>query len=125
MYPNVRPCPCDTCSAIRLIGATLNCTTHYYFVFVDRPFSGCYNKFYERGTYTCIVCDQELFSSETKYDSGCGWPAFNEVLEQGRVKLTKDTSNGERCSSLSETFIMFFLINVHGISLENCYRYYL
>nr|XP_031830691.1 methionine-R-sulfoxide reductase B1 isoform X3 [Nomia melanderi] len=59
----------------------------------ERPFSGCYNKFYERGTYTCIICDQELFSSDTKYDSGCGWPAFNEVLDQGRVKLTKDTSN--------------------------------
>ncbi|XP_076753450.1 methionine sulfoxide reductase SelR isoform X4 [Xylocopa sonorina] len=59
----------------------------------ERPFSGCYNKFYEKGTYTCLICDQELFSSETKYDSGCGWPAFNEVLDQGRVKLTKDTSH--------------------------------
>ncbi|CAD1475556.1 unnamed protein product, partial [Heterotrigona itama] len=57
------------------------------------PFSGCYNKFYEKGTYTCIICDQELFSSDTKYDSACGWPAFNEVLDQGRVKLTKDTSH--------------------------------
>ncbi|CAK9801563.1 Methionine-R-sulfoxide reductase B1 [Anthophora quadrimaculata] len=59
----------------------------------ERPFSGCYNKFYEKGTYTCIICEQELFSSDTKYDSGCGWPAFNEVLDQGRVKLTKDTSH--------------------------------
>ncbi|XP_012259492.2 methionine-R-sulfoxide reductase B1 isoform X2 [Athalia rosae] len=59
----------------------------------ERPFTGSYNKFYERGTYTCIVCDQDLFSSETKYDSGCGWPAFNEVLDQGRVKLTKDTTH--------------------------------
>ncbi|XP_008558794.1 methionine-R-sulfoxide reductase B1 isoform X2 [Microplitis demolitor] len=59
----------------------------------ERPFTGCYNKFYEKGTYTCIVCDQELFSSETKYDSGCGWPAFNQVLDQGKVKLTKDTTN--------------------------------
>ncbi|XP_043478835.1 methionine-R-sulfoxide reductase B1 isoform X7 [Leptopilina heterotoma] len=59
----------------------------------ERPFTGCYNKVYDKGTYTCLVCDQELFSSETKYDSGCGWPAFNEVLDQGRVKLTKDTSH--------------------------------
>ncbi|XP_011498978.1 PREDICTED: methionine-R-sulfoxide reductase B1 [Ceratosolen solmsi marchali] len=58
----------------------------------ERPFTGCYNKFYEGGIYTCIVCEQELFSSNTKYDSGCGWPAFNDVLEQGRIKLTKDTS---------------------------------
>ncbi|XP_031785927.1 methionine-R-sulfoxide reductase B1 isoform X2 [Nasonia vitripennis] len=60
----------------------------------ERPFSGCYNKFNGKGTYCCIVCEQELFSSKTKYDSGCGWPAFNEVLDQGRVKLIKDTSLG-------------------------------
>ncbi|KAK0073343.1 hypothetical protein PV325_009850 [Microctonus aethiopoides] len=65
----------------------------------ERPFTGCYNKFYEKGTYTCIVCDQELFSSETKYDSGCGWPAFNEVLDQGKIKLTKDTSNGKKINN--------------------------
>jgi len=63
---------------------------------LHRPFTGCYNKFYEKGTYTCIVCNQELFSSDTKYDSGCGWPAFNEVLDQGRIKLTKDTSHSKQ-----------------------------
>lgn len=71
------------------------CHPHSYSLF-RRPFTGCYNKFYEKGTYTCIVCDQELFSSDTKYDSGCGWPAFNEVLDQGRIKLTKDTSHGKQ-----------------------------
>ncbi|KAJ3657176.1 hypothetical protein Zmor_016196 [Zophobas morio] len=60
----------------------------------ERPFTGCYNKFYEPGTYVCIVCEQALFSSETKYDSGCGWPAFNDVLDKGKVKLTPDTSGG-------------------------------
>ncbi|XP_031342361.1 methionine-R-sulfoxide reductase B1 isoform X2 [Photinus pyralis] len=60
----------------------------------ERPFTGCYNKFYEEGTYICVVCEQPLFSSNTKYDSGCGWPAFNDVLEQGKVKLTPDTSGG-------------------------------
>nr|CAH7713759.1 unnamed protein product [Callosobruchus chinensis] len=58
----------------------------------ERPFSGCYNKTYDTGTYVCIVCEQPLFSSETKYDSGCGWPAFNDVLDQGRIKLSPDTS---------------------------------
>ncbi|CAH1369697.1 methionine-R-sulfoxide reductase B1 isoform X1 [Tenebrio molitor] len=58
----------------------------------ERPFTGCYNKTYDPGTYVCIVCEQPLFSSETKYDSGCGWPAFNDVLDQGKVKLTPDTS---------------------------------
>ncbi|XP_070149444.1 methionine-R-sulfoxide reductase B1 isoform X1 [Polyergus mexicanus] len=90
----------------------------------ERPFSGCYNKFYEKGTYTCIVCDQELFSSDTKYDSGCGWPAFNEVLDQGRIKLTKDISHAlfrsrllllksvsrEGCRSASNHTLLFFLL---------------
>ena len=58
----------------------------------ERPFTGAYNKFYEKGMYSCIVCDQELFSSDTKYDNGCGWPAFNEALDQDRIKLTRDTS---------------------------------
>lgn len=60
----------------------------------ERPFTGQYNKTTEAGTYTCIVCAQPLFSSNTKFDSGCGWPAFNDVLDQGKVKLTKDTSGG-------------------------------
>ncbi|KAK0174384.1 hypothetical protein PV327_010161 [Microctonus hyperodae] len=74
----------------------------------ERPFTGCYNKFYEKGTYTCIVCDQELFSSETKYDSGCGWPAFNEVLDQGKIKLTKDTSNVVYSSRTIHTTVRHF-----------------
>lgn len=57
-------------------------------------FLGCYNKVYDSGTYVCIVCEQPLFSSDTKYDSGCGWPAFNDVLDQGKIKLTPDTSGG-------------------------------
>ncbi|XP_055698823.1 methionine-R-sulfoxide reductase B1 isoform X2 [Phlebotomus papatasi] len=62
----------------------------------ERPFSGCYDKHYEKGMYVCIVCRQELFSSNTKYDSGCGWPAFNDVLDQGKITLHKDTSIAER-----------------------------
>ncbi|XP_022902929.1 methionine-R-sulfoxide reductase B1 isoform X2 [Onthophagus taurus] len=60
----------------------------------ERPFSGCYDKTFETGTYVCICCEQPLFSSDTKYDSGCGWPAFNDVLDQGKVKLLPDTSGG-------------------------------
>ncbi|XP_031626036.1 methionine-R-sulfoxide reductase B1 isoform X3 [Contarinia nasturtii] len=58
----------------------------------ERPFTGKYNKFYETGVYQCIVCHEDLFNSDTKYDSGCGWPAFNDVVEQGKVTLHKDTS---------------------------------
>jgi methionine-R-sulfoxide reductase len=61
----------------------------------ERPFTGKYNKFYERGTYVCVVCHQELFSSDTKFDSGCGWPAFYDVLEKGRVTLHNDPSLGK------------------------------
>src|SRR5690625_3280678 len=41
-----------------------------------RPFTGEYDQFFEGGTYSCVVCHQDLFSSDTKFDSGCGWPAF-------------------------------------------------
>nr|XP_034841103.1 methionine-R-sulfoxide reductase B1 isoform X3 [Maniola hyperantus] len=58
----------------------------------ERPYTGCFNKFYEEGLYVCIVCKQDLFSSKTKYDSGCGWPAFNDVLAKEKVTLHQDTS---------------------------------
>lgn len=57
-------------------------------------FTGCYNKFYEEGMYVCVVCKQDLFTSKTKYDSGCGWPAFNDVLAKEKVTLHQDTSAG-------------------------------
>ncbi|XP_050553765.1 methionine-R-sulfoxide reductase B1 isoform X4 [Spodoptera frugiperda] len=58
----------------------------------ERPYTGCYNKFYEEGMYCCVVCRQDLFTSKTKYDSGCGWPAFNDVLSKEKVTLHQDTS---------------------------------
>lgn len=60
----------------------------------SRAFTGKYNKTTEAGLYTCVVCNETLFTSETKFDSGCGWPAFNDVIDQNKVKLTTDTSNG-------------------------------
>ena len=45
----------------------------------ERPFTGKFDKFFEKGRYTCAACGQVLFTSETKYDSGCGWPAFFEA----------------------------------------------
>ncbi|KAJ8734865.1 hypothetical protein PYW08_014115 [Mythimna loreyi] len=72
----------------------------------ERPYTGCYNKFYEEGMYCCVVCRQDLFTSKTKYDSGCGWPAFNDVLAKEKVTLHQDTSAGlvrteVRCSKCS------------------------
>ncbi|XP_022823553.1 methionine-R-sulfoxide reductase B1 isoform X3 [Spodoptera litura] len=72
----------------------------------ERPYTGCYNKFYEEGMYCCVVCRQDLFTSKTKFDSGCGWPAFNDVLSKEKVTLHQDTSAGlvrteVRCSKCS------------------------
>lgn len=60
----------------------------------NRPFSGEYLKLNDNGMYACVVCGEELFSSECKFDSGCGWPAFNDVTDGKKVKLTQDTSHG-------------------------------
>lgn len=49
--------------------------------------------------YTCIVCDQELFSSTCKYDSGCGWPAFFDAQDTDKLILKADLSHGESSSS--------------------------
>ncbi|XP_071455531.1 methionine-R-sulfoxide reductase B1-like isoform X1 [Hetaerina americana] len=59
----------------------------------ERAYTGKYYKFSEAGVYSCVVCKLELFSSEAKYDSECGWPAFSKVLQNGLVKLSKDTSH--------------------------------
>jgi peptide-methionine (R)-S-oxide reductase len=42
----------------------------------EPPFSGKYDKFYEKGKYLCVNCGQDLFKSDTKFDSGSGWPSF-------------------------------------------------
>ncbi|CAH0547538.1 unnamed protein product [Brassicogethes aeneus] len=67
----------------------------------EERFSGCYDKTYEPGTYVCIVCELPLFSSDTKYDSSCGWPAFNDVLDAGKVKLLPDTTDGKNWTEVT------------------------
>lgn len=59
----------------------------------ERAFTGKLYKIKDDGIYTCVVCGQELFSSETKYDSGCGWPAFWDVLDKKKVKFKADLSH--------------------------------
>lgn len=58
----------------------------------ESPFSGKYNKHYEAGKYICVACGQELFSSQTKFDSGTGWPSFSDVMNSKNVKLIDDYS---------------------------------
>ncbi len=60
----------------------------------ERAFTGAYVNTKEPGVYRCIVCDLELFRSDTKYDSGSGWPSFTEPSSRENVKLLTDTSHG-------------------------------
>jgi len=62
---------------------------------LQRPFSGKHLKQTEEGVYLCVVCDNQLFRSDQKFESGCGWPSFSDVLAQGTVTFNKDTSQGQ------------------------------
>lgn len=59
----------------------------------ERPFTGEYYDCKERGVYRCVCCGNELFSSETKYNSGTGWPSFWEPIGE-KVKFEIDNSYG-------------------------------
>lgn len=60
----------------------------------EPPFTGKYNKHFEEGRYACAGCGAILFSSDTKYDSGSGWPSFFAAAEEGAIKEERDTSYG-------------------------------
>mgnify|MGYP001010219652 FL=1 len=60
----------------------------------ERAFTGKYYKHKAKGTYICAGCDNELFSSETKYDSGSGWPAFFDAIDPKKVNTKSDFSFG-------------------------------
>jgi peptide-methionine (R)-S-oxide reductase len=60
----------------------------------EAPFSGKYWDSHEEGVYHCAVCGMELFSSETKFDSGTGWPSFTDPVNREKVDLKLDESQG-------------------------------
>ena len=60
----------------------------------EPPFSGIYDNHQESGIYLCICCQQKLFSSEDKFDAGCGWPSFFDHIERGVVTHHVDHSHG-------------------------------
>lgn len=62
----------------------------------ERAFTGEYYATKDNGVYRCVACGSELFSSETKYDSGSGWPSFYAPITEERVREETDTSHGMR-----------------------------
>jgi methionine-R-sulfoxide reductase len=62
----------------------------------EQPFTGEYWDHKEKGIYKCAGCGTTLFTSETKYDSGCGWPSFFEPEIEENIEKELDLSNGMR-----------------------------
>jgi len=70
----------------------------------EPAFTGKYYKTKDKGMYTCVCCGQPLFSSETKYESGSGWPSFYQPVAEGAVEEKTDVTHGMvrtevRCSA--------------------------
>lgn len=61
----------------------------------ETPFTGKYWDNHSKGMYICAACGQELFSSDTKFDSGTGWPSFTQPANLEHVELREDNSLGE------------------------------
>ncbi|GEL67833.1 peptide-methionine (R)-S-oxide reductase MsrB [Marinilactibacillus psychrotolerans] len=60
----------------------------------ERAFTGEYDDFYEEGIFVDIVSGEPLFSSNDKYDAGCGWPSFSKPIQKRGIKELRDTSHG-------------------------------
>jgi peptide-methionine (R)-S-oxide reductase len=60
----------------------------------ERPFTGEYDHSFDPGTYVCAGCGQPLFSSDDKFDSGCGWPAFSAPVDAEMLDENHDASHG-------------------------------
>ena len=59
----------------------------------EAPHSGKYNLHFQNGEYHCAACDAKLFESDQKFESGCGWPSFDDAIE-GSVEYVQDKSHG-------------------------------
>ncbi|CBE67695.1 MAG: peptide-methionine (R)-S-oxide reductase MsrB [Candidatus Methylomirabilis oxygeniifera] len=62
----------------------------------ERAFSGAYHNLHDKGMFECVCCGSELFSSDTKFDSGTGWPSFWAAIADEAVRTEADHSLGMR-----------------------------
>lgn len=62
----------------------------------EKPFSGEYWNHFEKGSYHCINCHKSLFSSDAKFDAGCGWPSFSKAIDNRNIKEVSDDRYGLR-----------------------------
>jgi len=60
----------------------------------EPAFSGKYNHSKLEGSYKCVCCGEELFSSDTKFDSGSGWPSFWKPISEDKIEYVSDTAHG-------------------------------
>jgi len=60
----------------------------------ERPFTGKFYENKEKGKYICVCCGNELFSSDTKFESGTGWPSFWDPAKRENIKMDEDNSHG-------------------------------
>ena len=67
----------------------------------ERPYSGQYWNLHEKGIYRCICCDTALFSSDTKFESGTGWPSFWQAIAKENVREITDPSLGMERTAVS------------------------
>ena len=91
----------------------------------EAPFTGDYDHVFEPGTYHCAACRAELFTSEAKYDSGCGWPAFSAPAAEEAIEEESDTTFGMRrtevmCSNCGGHLGHVFPDGPHPTGLRYC-----
>src|SRR6056297_2615674 len=60
----------------------------------EHPFTGEFWDHFEKGCYRCVVCGNELFEANTKFDAHCGWPSFSDVVAAGQIETREDHSLG-------------------------------
>lgn len=60
----------------------------------ERPWTSKFENFKEKGTYYCAACGNALFQSDTKFESGCGWPSFYQPISKSSIIYTPDNSHG-------------------------------